>query len=147
MAPDLAELQQKTGLVVQSIDSAAVNRLFDELETYDAQERGEPYFTAGDNHVAVGCEAANTVMSRRCRGGVVNVNEIIGGEIWIECHTKQSAFEEGINSQRHERRRQERPILDHTQRTTLLTDKQAAVRSERHRCRTVQPTDDCVREP
>ncbi len=43
MAPDLAELSHKTGLVIRSIDSAAVNKLFDELERYDSRERAETF--------------------------------------------------------------------------------------------------------
>jgi hypothetical protein len=43
VSPDLAEVSRKTGLVVRSLDSAAVSRLFSELERYDAQERAETF--------------------------------------------------------------------------------------------------------
>lgn len=39
----LADLSRKTGLVLRSVDSAAVNNLFAELETYDSQERAETF--------------------------------------------------------------------------------------------------------
>jgi hypothetical protein len=32
-----------TGLLIRSIDSAAVNRVFDELERYDSKERDETF--------------------------------------------------------------------------------------------------------
>jgi hypothetical protein len=38
MALELAELSRKTGLVVRSLDSAAVDMLFAELEKYDSHE-------------------------------------------------------------------------------------------------------------
>jgi hypothetical protein len=38
MALELAELSRKTGLVVRSLDSAAVDMLFAELEEYDSHE-------------------------------------------------------------------------------------------------------------
>jgi hypothetical protein len=40
---DLVELSSKTGLVVRSVDSAVVNRLFAELEKYDPEERAETF--------------------------------------------------------------------------------------------------------
>lgn len=43
MARELAELPRKTGLVVKSPDSAAVDMLFAELEKYDSQERAETF--------------------------------------------------------------------------------------------------------
>jgi hypothetical protein len=36
-------LSSKTGLVVRSVDSAAVNSLFAELEKYDPEERAETF--------------------------------------------------------------------------------------------------------
>jgi hypothetical protein len=38
MALELAELSRKTGLVVRSLDSAAVDMLFAEFEKYDSHE-------------------------------------------------------------------------------------------------------------
>lgn len=40
---DLVELSSKTGLIVRSVDSAAVNCLFAELEKYDPEERAETF--------------------------------------------------------------------------------------------------------
>ncbi len=40
---DLAELGQRTGLVIRSIDSATLNKLFTELERYDSRERAETF--------------------------------------------------------------------------------------------------------
>jgi hypothetical protein len=36
-------LSSRTGLIVRSVDSAAVNRLFAELEKYDPEERAETF--------------------------------------------------------------------------------------------------------
>ena len=43
VSPDLAEVSRRTGLVVRSLDSAAVSGLFAELERYDEQERAETF--------------------------------------------------------------------------------------------------------
>ncbi len=43
VAPALVELSRKTGLVLRSVDSMAVNNLFAELEKYDSQERAETF--------------------------------------------------------------------------------------------------------
>ncbi len=40
---DLIQLSAKTGLLVRSLDSAAVSRLFEELEKYNPQERAETF--------------------------------------------------------------------------------------------------------
>jgi len=40
--PDLFEVSRKTGLVIRSPDSAAVNSLFAELEKYEAQNEPKP---------------------------------------------------------------------------------------------------------
>ena len=41
--PDLAELSLKTGLVLRTIDSESVNRLFAEIERYDYRERVDTF--------------------------------------------------------------------------------------------------------
>lgn len=43
VAGDLAELSRKTGLLVRPFDAQAINRLFAELERYDAEERRETF--------------------------------------------------------------------------------------------------------
>jgi hypothetical protein len=43
IAGNLAELSRKTGLLVRPLDAEAVNRLFAELEKYDAGERRETF--------------------------------------------------------------------------------------------------------
>jgi hypothetical protein len=40
---DIVDLSRRTGLVIGSADSAAVNRLFNELEKYDEGERPETF--------------------------------------------------------------------------------------------------------
>jgi len=42
-AGDLGELSRKTGLIVRPLDAEAVNKLFVELEKYDAGERRETF--------------------------------------------------------------------------------------------------------
>jgi hypothetical protein len=39
IAGDLAELSRKTGLLIRPLDAEAMNKLFAELERYDAGER------------------------------------------------------------------------------------------------------------
>jgi hypothetical protein len=41
--PDLAQISSKTGLVVRSTTTAAMDRLFAELEKYDAEERSDTF--------------------------------------------------------------------------------------------------------
>lgn len=43
VADDLVELARKTGLVVRPFDAATVNRLFIELEKYDAEEQRQTF--------------------------------------------------------------------------------------------------------
>lgn len=43
VTPALAELSRKTGLVLRPLDSAGIDRLFAELESYDEAERAETF--------------------------------------------------------------------------------------------------------
>jgi hypothetical protein len=43
VADELAELSRRTGLIVRPFDAEAVNRLFAELERFDAGERRETF--------------------------------------------------------------------------------------------------------
>lgn len=43
VAPGLAELSRKTGLILRQVDSTTVNNLFAELEKYDSQERAKTF--------------------------------------------------------------------------------------------------------
>jgi hypothetical protein len=43
MISKLSELSQKTGLKVRPLDLMAVEKLFDELERYDSNERAETF--------------------------------------------------------------------------------------------------------
>lgn len=43
MTPEPAELSRKTGLKVRPLESAAVEKLFDELDGYGSNERAETF--------------------------------------------------------------------------------------------------------
>ena len=43
VAPSLAELSRKTGLILRPVDSITVKNLFAELEKYDSQERAKTF--------------------------------------------------------------------------------------------------------
>jgi len=40
---NLAELSRKTGLVIRSVDSEVISKLFVEIEKYDSRERAETF--------------------------------------------------------------------------------------------------------
>jgi hypothetical protein len=62
MTPELAELSRKTGLKVRPLDSAAVEKLFDELAGYDSNERAETFNylkrALNETRASLGAEAA-----------------------------------------------------------------------------------------
>ena len=62
MTPELAELSRKTGLKVRPLDSAAVEKLFDELDGYDSNERAETFNylkrALNETRASLGAEAA-----------------------------------------------------------------------------------------
>ena len=66
MAAHLDELSRKTGLVVRSLDSTALNILFARLEEYDADERAETleYLKCALNETRTSL-AAESVFERR----------------------------------------------------------------------------------
>ncbi len=49
-------------------------------------------FTACDRNVARGGETADAVVNRRRGGGVVDIDQLIGDEVWIERDAQQTAF-------------------------------------------------------
>ena len=59
---DLTNLAGRTGLVVRPIDSHAIENLFAELETYDADERAETFGelkeALNESRASVGAEPA-----------------------------------------------------------------------------------------
>jgi hypothetical protein len=62
MIPKLAELSGKTGLKVRPLESAAVEKLFDELEGYDPNECAETFNclkrALNETRASLGAEAA-----------------------------------------------------------------------------------------
>jgi hypothetical protein len=45
-----------------------------------------------DGNVAIGDEAADAIVNGRRGGGVINLDEVIGGKGWVECDTKQASL-------------------------------------------------------
>ena len=98
-----------------------------EFENYD--------FTAGVRHVWVGHaggETTDAIVNLGCGRGVVNVDEIVRGEVRIEGDAQQAALAIGINRQRHKGCCQQRAISDNPQLSALLANKDAAVRRKSH---------------
>jgi hypothetical protein len=64
MTPELAELSRKTGLKVRPLDSAAVEKLLAQLESYDSNERAETFNylkrALNETRASLGAEAAYT---------------------------------------------------------------------------------------
>ena len=70
MTPELAELSRKTGLKVRPLESAAVEKLFDELAGYDSNERAETFYylkpALNETRASLGAEAAYKKEYLRC---------------------------------------------------------------------------------
>src|SRR5437660_4039844 len=79
-------------------------------------------------YVAVRRESADAVMNWRGADRVVNINELIRAEVWIERDTEQPAFARRRHRERHKWRGQERPIFYHAELSVLLADEQPPVR-------------------
>ena len=43
VSPGLADLSRKTGLIVRAVRPATIERLFEEIEKYDSNERAETF--------------------------------------------------------------------------------------------------------
>jgi len=111
--------------------AAVVSRIAAQIVEIDQHHRA-----AGDGDIAVRGKATDPIMRRWNGGSVVNVNKIIGGEVWIESHAQQPAFSRGIDGQFNEGRVQKVTVLiDDAKLTCPLADKEPAVGRERHRGR------------
>src|SRR5438105_5353789 len=96
-------------------------------------------FAADYGNVTTRRKSADTIVSRRPGHCVIDINEIIGGEIRIERHAKQTTFARRINGHREERRREQRSIFYHPQLSALMADEQTTIRSKVHRRWTREP--------
>src|SRR5580765_7233327 len=85
-----------------------------------------------NSYIAVSGEATKPIVHRRVRRRVVDVDEIIGREIWIESDTEQPPFSGCIYVNRREGSREQRAVLNHPHLAALKRDKQPAVGSELH---------------
>lgn len=74
-----------------------------------------------------GGEAADAIVDRCCWNCVVNVNESVGGKIWIECDSQKSTLTRSSGGNRGKRSRQESAIANNAQCSALLADKEPAV--------------------
>src|SRR5439155_20055837 len=70
-------------------------------------EVGDDHLAAGHGRVAGGGEAADPVVGRRAGDGVVEVEEMVGGEIRVEGDAVQAALAGRIDGQGQERRGQQ----------------------------------------
>ena len=103
---------------------------------------------AGDRDIPIGGEPADAVVDVRRGGGVVDVHESIDRESRIERDAEQTPLACGADRQRHERRRQQRSVLDDAQRSALLADEQPAIGRKRHCGGSIQaPGDDRLDKP
>ena len=59
--------------------------------------------TAGHDHVAIRSKTADAVVSRDCGDGVIQIEEIVSGEVGIEGDAEQSAFAVRVDIQREKR--------------------------------------------
>ena len=50
------------------------------------------HLAAGDGDVTVGRETADAIVNRRCRGGVVDVDDVIAREVGIERDAEQATL-------------------------------------------------------
>src|SRR5438034_702818 len=85
----------------------------------------------------IGSESTDTIVNRRRRTGVVNIDETISRVVRIEGNSQQSSFAAGrkIDSNRGERCRQQHAILNYAQSSSLLTHKDTTVGMDRERSR------------
>src|ERR1041384_4632006 len=60
------------------------------------------HFAVWNYDVAIRSEAADAIVSRCARDGVVEIKEIVICEVWIESDSEQPAFTIRIDIQRHE---------------------------------------------
>src|SRR5262249_24569784 len=101
-------------------------------------------FTAGDGDVRVGGaggEAADAVDRRAAVGGVVDVDEVVTGEVWVEGDGVQPSLEEGVDGDAEKGRRQQGAVRrDDAHLSALFGDEQPPVGRELHRGRCVQST-------
>ena len=94
---------------------------------------------ARHGHVAVGGEATDAVVRHRCRGRVIDVDEMIGRKGGVERNADQAALAGGIDGQADERRRQKMAgIVDHAQAAALLGHEDPSVGRQLHRRRSIQ---------
>src|SRR5215204_2024648 len=90
------------------------------------------HFTSSHDDIAVRGKTIDTIVSRRGGNGVIEIEKVVAGKVWIESDTKQTAFATRIDIQRDERRRQKDTILNHAQAAALLANEDAAVRRDLH---------------
>ncbi len=99
-------------------------------------------FAAVNGAIAVRRETTKAMMRIRIGGNVIHVNIMILVEMWIECHTEQTAFPTTIHLDGDERQWQQKVVFDDAQRSGLLANEQPTIGCEVHRRRAIDAGDD-----
>src|SRR5258708_34975783 len=79
---------------------------------------------SGHDYVSVCSKATNPIVRWRSGHRVIDVEEVIGGEVGVKRNPEQAALTRRVHCQGHKWSRQQGAILDHARASPLLTNEQ-----------------------